>query len=196
MFFIGLPRQFFHICFSSSSVNAKKKFWGVPHLLLMCAIFSSIDHHLCVQFLILFHLKKSSFYMCTKNQSHDVWFHLLPFYSPLPTLMIWKIRILKKWKKHLEISSFYTCVPKITITCMLPKIWSATDIIFCHFGSFFALLHHYWPQKLKVGKNLRSTSRYYTFTLVHHKWRSYDVWFLRYEARQNFFCHFGPFLAF
>ena len=134
--------------------------------------------------------------MCTKNQSHEVWFHLLLFYSPLPALMIWKIRILKKWKKHLEISSFYTCVPKITITWMLPKIWSATDIIFCHFGSFFALLHHYWTQKLKVGKNLRSTSRYYTFTHVHHKWRSYDVWFLRYEARQNFFVILGYFWSF
>ena len=27
------------ICFSSSSINAKKKFWGVPHLLHMCVIF-------------------------------------------------------------------------------------------------------------------------------------------------------------
>ena len=26
------------ICFSSSSINAKKKFWGVPHLLHMCVI--------------------------------------------------------------------------------------------------------------------------------------------------------------
>ena len=27
------------ICFSSSSINAKKKFWGVPHFLHMCVIF-------------------------------------------------------------------------------------------------------------------------------------------------------------
>ena len=48
-----------------------------------------------------------------------------------------KIRILKKWKKHLEMSSVYTCVPKITIVwCMLPELWSATDIFFCHFGLF------------------------------------------------------------
>ena len=31
--------------------------------------------------------------------------HLLHFYSP-----IFKIKILKNWKKHLEILSFYTCV--------------------------------------------------------------------------------------
>ena len=155
MFFIGLLRQFFHICFSSSSVNAKKKFWGVPHLLLMCAFFFSIDHHLCVQFLMLFHLKKSSFYMCTKNQSHEVWFHLLLFYSPLPALMIWKIRILKKWKKHLEISSFYTCVPKITITWMLPKIWSATDIIFLSFWIIFCPFTPLLNPKIKSWKKFK-----------------------------------------
>ena len=27
------------ICFSSSSINGKKKFWGVPHLLHLCVIF-------------------------------------------------------------------------------------------------------------------------------------------------------------
>ena len=30
---------FFIICFSSSSINVKKKFWGVPQLLHMCVIF-------------------------------------------------------------------------------------------------------------------------------------------------------------
>ena len=40
-------------------------------------------------------------------------------------------------------SSFYTCVPKLTIIqCMLPEIWSTTDRIFCHFESFFALFPH------------------------------------------------------
>ena len=54
-----------------------------------------------------------------------------------------KIEILKIWKMHLEMSSFYTCVTKITIIwCMLPEIWSATDIIFCHSWPFFALLPH------------------------------------------------------
>ena len=41
LFFIGPLQQFFLIiiCFSSSSINGKKKFWGVPHLLHMCVIF-------------------------------------------------------------------------------------------------------------------------------------------------------------
>ena len=42
-----------------------------------------------------------------------------------------KIRILKKWKKNPkmpEISSFYTCVPKIMIRwCMVSKVWCTTD---------------------------------------------------------------------
>ena len=32
---------------------------------------------------------------------------------------------------------------------------------------------------------------------MHHKWRSYDVSFLRFKAQlTDFFCHFGPFLPF
>ena len=32
--------------------------------------------------------------------------------------------------------------------------------IFCHFGPFFALLLHYWLQKLKFGKNVKNTQIY------------------------------------
>ena len=47
---------------------------------------------------------------------------------------------MKKKKKHPEISVFYTCVPKMMIICFVPEIWSERDIIFCHFGNFFAPL--------------------------------------------------------
>ena len=33
-------QQFFLNSFASSSVNAEKKFWGLPHLLHMCVIFT------------------------------------------------------------------------------------------------------------------------------------------------------------
>ena len=52
----------------------------------------------------------------------------------------------------------------------------------CHFRPFFAILPHYWPQKLNFGKNVKNTWRYYPFTHVYHKSRSYDVWFLRYKV--------------
>ena len=55
-------------------------------------------------------------------------------------------------------------------------------------AEFFVILGHFLPfqppdnlenQNFKIKKN---TWRYYHFTHVYHKWQSYDVWFLRYEA--------------
>ena len=54
---------------------------------------------------------------------------------------------------------------------------------------FFVRLSHYWRQKLKFGKNVKKPWRYYPFTHVYHKWRSYDVW----HGRQ-FFVILGHFL--
>ena len=57
-------------------------------------------------------------------------------------LTIPKMKIFKKWKKWLDISSFYTSVPKIMIICYtVPMIWHMTGVIVIfHFGLFFALL--------------------------------------------------------
>ena len=80
---------------------------------------------------------------------------------------------------------------------MFPQIWSATDIIFCHFRSFFAVLLHRWLGNLKFGKNVKSTWIYYPFTYVHRKSRSHDVWFLRYKVqRTKLFVILGHFLPF
>ena len=84
-----------------------------------------------------------------KWRSYDVWFlrygarqieffvilgHVLLFYPTNNS----KNQILKKWKNNLEISSFYTCVPQMTIIwCMVPEIWSTTDIIFMSFWTMF-----------------------------------------------------------
>ena len=58
-------------------------------------------------------------------------FHLLP---PLKTATI---KILKKWKLFLKISSFYTCVPKFKIMwCTVLEIRSETDWIPFHFGIY------------------------------------------------------------
>ena len=91
--------------------------------------------------------------MYHKWQSYEVWFlRYGPWraecfvildhfsHSPLPPLINQKIKILKKWKNHLEILSLYTSVPQMTITwCMVLEIWSVTDKMFCYFGPFFAL---------------------------------------------------------
>ena len=142
-----------------------------------------------------------------KPQSHEVQFlryrvrqielsvilgHFLHFYH----LTTWTIKI---WKNEKSISRchHFSHVPTIMIIWrMLPEIWSATGIIFCNFGPFFALVPHYWPQKLTFGKNVKKAWRYYPFTNAYHKYRSYDIWFLRYKATTNRgFCHFGPCFA-
>ena len=62
-----------------------------------------------------------------------------------------KIKILKKWKKHPEISLFYTWVPTIMIIkCMLPEIWSVTDRFFL---SFWLIFCPFTPaRKIKISK--------------------------------------------
>ena len=77
-----------------------------------------------------------------------------------------KNKILKKWKKYLEISSFYICVPKIMIRwCTVPEIWCMTDIIvISHFGLFFALLPPNSPKKQnfeKIKKKCVEISSFY-----------------------------------
>ena len=82
--------------------------------------------------------------------TYDTWqdviviFHFglfLPFY---PHNSLKNQNLNKKWrkKKRLEISSFYTIVPKIMIICYtVPEIWHVTHVIVIfHFGLFFALL--------------------------------------------------------
>ena len=60
--------------------------------------------------------------LCSWDKAHDRcnFFLLLLFF-------IWGY-FLKKWKKHLKITSFYTCAPKIIITwCTVFEIWYARN---------------------------------------------------------------------
>ena len=51
-------------------------------------------------------------------------------------------------------------------------------------------------QRIKILKKWKSSWRFHHFTQVHHKWQSYDIWFLRYEVQQTeYFCCIGPFFA-
>ena len=96
-----------------------------------------------------------------------------------------KMKISRQWKKHLEISSFYTSVPKIMIIWYtVPEIWCVTDVSVFHFGYFFPFypLNSLKNQKLK--KNKKIAWRYQHFTHVYKKWWLDDV-FLRHGARQT-----------
>ena len=80
-------------------------------------------------------------------------FHFGLFFCPFTPLTAWKIKISKKWKKHLQISSFYTSVPK-TSDYMLYCSWDmARDGCNCCF-SFWAIFCPFTPvtvQKIKIS---------------------------------------------
>ena len=80
---------------------------------------------------------------------------------------------------------------------MVPEIQGARDKFFCYFGPFYALSPTWLPEKLKTWKIKKHSWRYYHFTHVLHKWKSYDAWFLRCGARQTkLFVILGCFLLF
>ena len=73
---------------------------------------------------------------CTKNHDnmlhyswdivHDRWNYFLfwAVFLPFYPLTAQKIKLSKKWKKCLDISSFYTCAPKLmTRWCSFSEIW-------------------------------------------------------------------------
>ena len=103
----------------------KKNAWrfhhtGVPKLMIICY---TVPEIWCVMDVIAF-------------------FHSGLFFAFLPPNSPKNQNFLKKWKRHLEISSFYTSVLKIVIICYtVPEIWRVMDVIvISHFGQFFALL--------------------------------------------------------
>ena len=121
--------------------------------------------------------------------------------TPLPLTTL-KIKILKNWKMHLEMSSLYTCVPKITIIwCELPEIWCITDWIFSHFWPSFALLPLPLPTSPE-NHNLEKTKRRSGYITILHKCiissnDMYGSWDMKCN-RQNIlsfwviFCPFTP----
>ena len=71
--------------------------------------------------------------------------HSEPFLALLPYYQFKKSKWNKKWKKKsLEISSFYSNVPKfMTICYTIPEIWHVMDVInIFHFELFFAFIPH------------------------------------------------------
>ena len=119
--------------------------------------------------------------------------HVLPFYTPLKPK---KSEFWKNEKKLLEISSFYTCVPKSTIVWgTVPEIQSDTDRIFWHFGSLFPF-YPLTTQKIKTLKKCKKCpemSSFYSYvpkiTII---WCMLsEIW----SATDRIFCHFGLFFA-
>ena len=112
----------------------------------------------------------------------------------------------EKWKNLLEISSFYTCPPKITIIwCTVPEIRSETDIIFVILGHILPFYHplliHSDPEnqnfEKKWKKCLEILSFYTYMCTINEDHMIYGSWNIRCD-RQKFltfwaiFCPFNP----
>ena len=67
---------------------------------------------------------------------------ILGHFSPFTPLAIQKNQNFGKMEKQLNISSFYTRLPKIMLICFtVPEIWRMTDVIFIfNFRLLFALM--------------------------------------------------------
>ena len=148
-------------------------------------------------------------YKCTKSHNHmscgswdpewDTEFlvilgHFWPFYPPPPPLMTtWKIKILKNWKKHLEISSFYTCVPKM-IWCILLEVWN-----FFSFLNIFCPFAPHPPPNNPQNRNFEKMKRLPEDIIILHISTPSpamicmlpEIW----SVTDRNFCHFGLFLA-
>ena len=97
------------------------------------------------------------------------WTNFCPFSPPPPNNL--KTKNLKKWKKLLRISSFYTSVPRIVIMFYtLPEIWRVRDV---------TVIFYPRTAQIKIKKKIKKAWRYHHFTHVYQKLRSDDGRFLR-----------------
>ena len=127
---------------------------------------------------------KSRSYKAQQTEFFIILGHFLPIFASLTTQ---RIKILKKWKKLLEILSFYTCVPKITIIwCRVPEIRSERQT-FCHFAPFFALLSPNDPKKQNFKKMKKTPGDIILLHMctINEDHMIYGSWNIRHN-RQNF----------
>ena len=123
-------------------------------------------------------------------------FHFGPFFSVFPHNNL-KNQNLKKLKKSLKISSFYTGAPKIMIICYtVPEIKHNKQSFLSFLAIFCPLtLLATWKSKVlkKWTKNLKILSFYTCIPQMMIIWCMVpETW----SAIDRFFCHFGLFFAF
>ena len=115
----------------------------------------------------------------------------------LLTLKAQKVKILKKWKKHLEKSSFFICVPKTMIRwCTVPDIWCMTDKIIFILGHFLP----FYPPNSSKNKDLKKrkkpleiSSFYICVPKIMIRWCTVpEIWCV---TDVIFISHFGLFFA-
>ena len=145
--------------------------------------------------------------------------HLFMNFEKLEKSEFWENEKKKK-KKMLEISFYTCVPKTTIIWGTLPGIWSEANFFLSFWAIFCPLLPHFpnnpenqnFEKMKKASRDLtlhflpfdppvnpknqnfekikKNNWRYYHFTLLYHKWRSYDVWFLRYQVPQTNFLSF------
>ena len=110
------------------------------------------------------------------------------------------MKMSKKWKKCLEISSCNTSVLKIMIICNIAlEICHMADVVLIfHFGLFLPFYPlpnppppSFQPENWKFQNNEKNTRRYHHFTQVYQKSWSYAILFLRDMVRDGCNCYFS-----
>ena len=115
--------------------------------------------------------------LCTTNGNHMVYGswdtesnrqNLLSFWTsffPFTHLATQKSKILKKWKKRLEILSFYTCVPQWKLydvwflrSWYYAEIWSTKDNLFVILGYFLP----FYPIKNPKNQTFENLENHFT----------------------------------
>ena len=136
--------------------------------------------------------------MYQKPQSYEVWFlryGVGPFF-PFYPLIAHKSKILKNNEKIIWRCHNFTHAKNHNHMMYTSWDMECDRHNFLSFQAIFCLLPHYRPWKSNFGKNIKKAWRYYPFTYVYHKWRSYDVLVPEiWSTTDRNFCHFGPFFA-
>ena len=157
-----------------------------------------ISFYKCVSWRIVIGMMYGCWYMeCKGHNFLSFWTVFYPLYPLSHPLTTRKIKILKKWKNHLEILSFYTCIPQMTIIwCMVPEIWSVSDRTFCYFGPLFVLLPPPPPPPSNpINQNLEKMKKIPGGLIILHKctindsYMMYGFWDMKCDGQS----YFGPF---
>ena len=137
-------------------------------------------------------------YLCTKNLSDMIFIqflryrawqneigHFLPFYS----LIIQKIKILKKMKKiHGDIIILKMCTKNYN-----HMMYGSLDMEWDSFLSFWTIFCTFTPLTLEnqnFEKIIKKAWRHYHLTQVYHKWQSWCIVTEIWSVTHRIFCHF------
>ena len=111
---------------------------------------------------------------------------ILGYFLPFKTPKSPKNQNFETWKNLLEMSSFYTCVTKITIIrYKVPEYRVRLTEFFVILGHFLPFYHPANdPQNQNFEeKKWKKPPGDITLLYIHvcHKWRSHDIWLLKYK---------------